>query len=233
MADIPIPTMKRLNSYRDVEYLLRTIPDLESFRTAHRLVTLWAGERGLYSPKFGYLGDQHITFMLTRICKRHSEGDAVLSPTAIVRTFFAYYTTFDFERDLVFDEQLHNLKPRYQRSTQEPMVILSVYNPMVNVAANVSVDTLRTIIQELKRADKLMAQDNMTWPRLMGLHHSPGDIRIQSGAIDFLQGFETFMRVNIHYWSGSTAKCGKLVKWIDDTCSTIIAGILTSKTLPK
>jgi len=171
--------------------------------------------------------------MLSRICKKLFEGGSVSSPTVIVRTFIAYYASFNFEREIIFDEEFHNSKPQYQRSSQEPIVILTMCRPVINVAVNVSTDTLRTITMELKRADELMAEDKMTWPGLMGQHHFPGDVEMLSGAaIDFLQGFEIFMRIDIHYWGASTVKCGKLVKWIDGKCPYITAGKANTKVLP-
>lgn len=230
--NIPIPTLKRFNSFRDIQCLMGTIPDFASFQTACRLIKSWARERGLYSPKHGYLGGQHITHMLARICYRLAKGGVGSSPTLIVRTFFAYYATFDFEEEVV-DGKFCNLKPRYLRSNQEPMVILSEYSPVINVATNVSTYTLQTITKELKRADELMAEENMTWLRVMGIHHSPRESGLQPGAaIDFLRGFETFMRIDIVYWGASTVKCGKLVKWIEGECPDIVAGIAHPRSYP-
>ena len=225
LLDIPIPTLKMLNSYRDVESLLRTIPDLESFRTALRMVKAWARERGLYAPKFGYLGGQHITFLLSSVCKKYLQRGVVSSPTAIVRAFFAYYAAFNFERDFILDDEFHKLAPQYQRSKQEPMAALTLCNPAINVATNISTHTLRTITEELKRADELIVEDDLTWPRLLGLHQVPEDVGMPSrAAIDFLAGFELILRIDVHYWGASIVKGGRLVEWIDGKCPLLIAG---------
>lgn len=161
--------------------------------------------------------------MLSRICKRLSRGSIVPSATVVVRKFFAYFAAFDFKREIVSDQD--DFKPRYQRSQQESMIILTICSPVINIATNVSTDTVRTIIQELKRADKLMAEDNLSTTSWQSLIQLPQEISNQSGAaIDFLRGFETFIRIDLHYWGASTIRGGRLVAWIDGKCTSLLAG---------
>jgi len=230
MFHIPILSLKKLNAYRDAEYLLRTTPDLKLFRLAHRTIKLWARERGLYSRRFGYFGGHHVTLMLSKVCKMLSREAGVASVADIVRAFFAYFAAFDFTTDMIFDQEFHHPKPRYHRSDREPMVILSIHSPVINVAYTTSPDTLRTMRRELKRADNLLSEDNITWPRLMGLRQVPDEIGPQSGgAIDFVQDFQTFVKVDIHYWGPSIAKGGRLVEWIETKCPSFITGKVTQK----
>src|ERR1700761_4370938 len=124
ISELKPNSLRPLNTYRDTAYLVSTITDLSSFRTAHRFLTLYLRRRGLYSAKFGYLGGIHLSLMLNRVVKLLQDKykgttTTKASPASIVRTFFAYYSSFDWANRMVVDPAKEGLASLYKRSFKE------------------------------------------------------------------------------------------------------------------
>ena len=219
-------TLTKLKSFRDSDYLKRTIPDLAAFRTAHRLIRAWAEQRGIYSSKFGYLGGFHITLLLSRICKLLFRDAGAITAADLICTFFNHYASFDWKTKMAFDPFFYKQQqPRYHRSAREPMVILGLHAPSVNAAQAVSSPTLRTLVGELKRAAELLSEDGVTWPKLMGsTEEQEATADLPGGAHDFLNSYNSYIRINVQYWGLSLAKGSTLVGWLESRCVLLLVG---------
>ncbi|KAF3481168.1 DUF455 domain-containing protein [Arthroderma uncinatum] len=208
--DLSFYSLMKLQPFRDQEYLKRTIPDLHIFRLAHRCITLWAKSSGVYSSKFGLLGGIHITMMLSRLHQLLHEDVGRVTAPELVSMFFRHYANFDWKNKIV---DIPGKQSKYRRSLREPMVILTVHTPTINVARAVTAPSLRTIVSALKRAEQLLAEDGATWSNILSdtsISHNN-----QTGADKFLVTYNNYIKVNVQYWGPSSAQANSLVGWLE------------------
>jgi poly(A) polymerase Pap1 len=192
---------------------------------AHRFIRAWAKQRGIYSSKFGYLGGFHITLMLSQICKLLFRDAGAITAADIICTFFNHYASFNWKTHMAFDPFFYK-QPRYRRSPTEPMVILSLHAPSVNVAHTASFPSVKTLISELKRADDLLSVVGVTWPRLIGGRDEERTMAdLPSGADEFLNSHNSYIKINVQYWGLSLAKGSTLVGWLESKCVKLLVGM--------
>jgi endonuclease/exonuclease/phosphatase family metal-dependent hydrolase len=225
---MPMQSLRKLKAYRDLDYLQRTVPDLAAFRTAYRCIKLWAQQRGIYSAKFGYLGGIHITLMLSRVCKLVSvlHGTAGITAADILSVFFHHYAEFDWKSDMIFDPFFEKQGPKYHRLGREPMVVLGFYTPNFNTAHTASVPSVDTLTEEFKRADSMLFEDNMTWTKFFG-GSTNGDtdtLKSHPGAQDFLQAYNSYVKIDVNYWGPSLKQGSGLVGWLESKCVMLLVG---------
>lgn len=226
LFDLPLLSLTKLKSFRDLDYLRRTIPDLAAFRVAHRFIRAWAEQRGIYSSKFGYLGGLHITLLLSRVCKFLSRDAGTVTAADIICTFYHHYSNFDWNSQMVFDPFFHKQLPRYHRSAREPMVILGPHTPTVNVAHTASLPSVKALVREMKRADDLLSQVDMTWRKFIGGTENENAMAdLPPGASDFLQSYDSYIKINVQYWGLSLAKGSTLVGWLESRCVLLLVGM--------
>jgi uncharacterized protein (UPF0248 family)/endonuclease/exonuclease/phosphatase family metal-dependent hydrolase/2'-5' RNA ligase len=229
--NLPILSLRKLKPYRDLTYIQRTLPSLSTFRLAYRCIKLWAVQRGIYSSKFGYIGGIHITLMLSWICKRLAHDVGSVTAVDVVSTFFHHYAEFDWTNEMVFDAFFHQKKPRYQRSTREPMVVLGFHAPNANVAHTSTIPGTRTLIKELKLADRRLSENGMTWGvflRSSELSSAPG---ASAGVADFLKSHDSYVKVDIQYWGRTLSKGKGLVGWVESRCLNLMVDL--NRALPN
>ena len=224
-------SLRKLKPYRDLLYLQRTIPSRSLFRQAYRLIKLWGVQRGLYAAKFGYLGGMHITLMLSWVCKSLAHDVGSVNVADIVVSFFQHYANFDWSNDMVYDAFFHKKKPRYNRSTREPMVILSFHAPNSNFAQKSTVPGLQMLIKEFKAADMKLSEPGMTWQKFF---NTSSDLALKpclpSGVVEFLNAYSDFVKIDIQFWGRMLAKGKGLVGWVESRCISIVVDI--HKALP-
>jgi hypothetical protein len=192
---------------------------------AHRFIKVWAKQRGIYSSKFGYLGGIHITLMLSRICKLLFLDAGAITAVDIICMFFNHYANFEWKTQMVFDPFFYKQPPRYRRSAREPMVILGLHTPNVNVAHTASFPSVRTLVQELKRADDLSSNVGITWPKLVGgTGKEVATADLPGGAYEFLTSYNSYIKVDVQYWGLSLAKGSTLVGWLESRCVQLLVG---------
>ncbi|KAI7970895.1 hypothetical protein EIK77_000562 [Talaromyces pinophilus] len=208
-------SLLKLNSIRDLEYLQRTIPDLATFRKAYRFIKTWARCRGIYSSKLGYLGGIHITLLLARVCKVSFRQAGAASVSDILSTFFTYYANFDWKNDMVYDTTFYTAKPKYHRSYREPMVILSIHPPKVNVAHASTVLSVNTLEREFKRAAGLIFDTSSTWKDIAG----------PTSIVQFFESYYRYIKVDVHYWAKAAAKGRALFGWLEFRCVSLLVDI--------
>lgn len=220
---LPIQSLGKLAPFRDLDYIRRTIPDITTFRIANRFIRAWATQRGIYSSKFGYLGGIHITLMLSRICKLLFREAGAVTPADLICTFFHHYANFDWKTKMVFDPFFYKQQPRPHQSAREPMVILGLHAPRVNVAHTASVPSTRTVIEEFKRADSLLSDVGVTWSKLIGASRV-GVEGLPGAAHGFLNSFNSYIKINVQYWGVSPTKGNLLVGWLESRCVPFLVG---------
>ncbi|KAL1967186.1 hypothetical protein VTN77DRAFT_3477 [Rasamsonia byssochlamydoides] len=225
--DLPVQSLIKLNCLRDVDYLQRTIPDLAAFRLAYRFIKTWAKQRGIYSSKLGYFGGIHIVLLLSRICKLSFRQTGAITASDLICTFFNHYAHFDWKTEIVFDPFFYKQPPRYYRSAREPIVILGIHPPKVNVAHTVSPSSLKTLDEELKRADRLLSKVGVTWSELVG---TATGIDVPSGANEFLKSHNSYVKIDVQYWGMSSARGRMLVGWLESRCVLLLVDI--NRTFP-
>ena len=224
--DLPIQSLTKLQPLRDIDYLQRTIADLASFRLAHRLIKLWAVKRGIYSSRFGYLGGIHITLLLSRICKLLYREASHITAADIVMTFFGHYAHFDWDSSMVYDPFFHDQEPRYRRMAREPVVILSLHRPLINVAHTASVPSRMTLQSEFKRANRILsAATTPSWPALIGGDEGEKAGSEVSPASQFLASFTSFIKLDVHYWGMSAGKGAALLGWLESRCALLLVDL--------
>lgn len=188
-------SLRPLNTYRDTLSILRSIPDLQSYRTAHRFLALSLKSRGLYSAKFGYLGGIHLSLMLHHLLKSlpSEQKDTVSSPASLVRTFFAYYAAFDWAAGIVADNSIAWHRT-YRRSPREPVVILALHSPTArsNVAGSCTRLSAMTIGEEFKAAANKLEPGEEGWQWCLRPYEEVAD--------EFLRSWGAFVRVKVDVW---------------------------------
>lgn len=221
--NLSILSLRKLKPIRDLTYIWRTLPSMASYRTAYHFIKKWATDRGIYSAKFGYFGGIHITLMLSWVCKRLAHDTGFVSAEDIILSFFHYYANFDWANDMVYDAFFHKKKPRYHRSAREPMVILGYHAPNSNIAHTATTSGLKTLVEELKRADERLSAPEMTWEKFFD-----ADVpAIQK----FLSSFDNHVKVDIQYWGRALSRGKGLVGWIESRCINLVVEI--NKALPN
>jgi hypothetical protein len=143
----------------------------------------------------------------------------------IIYTFFNHYASFDWSSEMVVDPYFYKTQTRYRRSAREAMVILSLHAPRVNVARTASLPSLRTVIEELKRADGLLSETGITWPFIIGGTTDKGKIAdLTSGAQEFLNSYNSYIKINVQFWGASLAKGSSLLGWLESKCIVLVIG---------
>lgn len=226
-------TLSKLKSIRDMDYIRRSVPDIVTFRLAHRAIKAWAKSRGIYSARFGFLSGLQISVLLARVCKLlvRDVGSAVLIAD-VLPTFFCHYATFDWKNKVAFDPFFHRQRLQYVRTHREPLAILGYYPPALNASHAASLPSVRTIAEEFRRAGALLSTEGMTWTRFLcggddAYEPSPTTLSVDpaTGAADFLKAFKTYVKIDVQYWGLSLAKGSMLVGWLESRCVALLVDI--------
>ena len=193
------------------------------FRTAYRTIKLWAIQRGLYSSHLGYIGETHIALMLSSLFKSMAFHFGHVTAPELVAGFFGHYADFDWPNKMVFDPFIAKEQPKYTRTTKEPMVILGLHAPNINVAHATSTPTLNTLIREFRLASQRLLQDDMSWSKFFR-NQSPMSegTELPGGAVEFIRAYETYAQVDIHHWGRTPSKRKAIVNWVESKCHLLM-----------
>lgn len=211
-------------AFRDLKYVKRSVPDLVAFRLAHRFVKRWAEIRGIYSAKFGYLGGIQITILLTRVHKRLATKIASPTVPEILFTFFKEYASFNWKKNVVLDKCFHK-DLSYSRTSREPLAILSYFPPRLNTSPDATASTVRTIISEFQRAEKIVDQQDGTWADLLKTSTPSQPTSGLLAADEFLERHQNYIKISAEYWDGSTTKGRGFVGWVENRCVSLLADL--------
>ena len=86
-------SVRSLNGSRVADIILKTVPDIESFRTTLRCIKLWAKSRGIYSNVLGYFGGVSWMILVAKICTICP----FLQPNRLLHNFFLYYARWNWD----------------------------------------------------------------------------------------------------------------------------------------
>ncbi|CZT11238.1 uncharacterized protein RAG0_15436 [Rhynchosporium agropyri] len=214
IATLSPSSIRPLNTYRDSAYLLLTIPNLPSYRVAHRYLTIYLKNRGLYSAKFGYLGGIHLQLLLNRVVKLVSistspstcspEGITPVSAATIVRTFFTYYSNFNWAAASVADPLL-DPPSKVPRSARDAIFIPAIHIPTArpNVASSCTKLTAQTLSSQFSRLAQHLESGDWEWA-----------LQTKEACLaDFMGSSGAFVRVGIDIWGiGSDAGEGEIAE---------------------
>lgn len=218
---LPVQALGKLKPARDLYYLRRSIPDMAQYRLAHIAIKAWAESRGLYAPKFGLLGGIHISVMLVPVCKMLAHEGVTPSTAEIVTSFFHHYARFDWKQDMVFDPFFHK-SIKYHRTFREPLCLLGWHSPSLNTAMNASLPTVKTLMAEFARASAMLSVGGLKWDEFLDSRQSN-----QSGATadaEFLQAFNSYVKIDAHYWGPSPSKGHRFLGWLESRCVRVLDG---------
>lgn len=180
---------------------------LSTFRLAHRALKLFCVCQGIYSPRFGYLGGIHVTLLLTRI--------TVLSPAnssavQLVRAFFATYAGWDWAKNPVTIPGVNDTSMYTRAVDREPMVIMSIEKPMLNLIQNANHHTLDAIVSSFKDAHQRLA-DGLPWTDVCGSKGICGDVFEST----FLSSHESYIKLDLLLWGNSAAKARAWIGYVE------------------
>lgn len=185
--------LSMLKDIRNLDYVRRSIPDIAKFQLAHRFIKTWAEKRGIYG--YSYLRGIQITILLARIYKAWASRTALLSVPDILVTFFSHYANFDWETDVAMDSFFHR-DLAYKKSDRYPLAILQYFSrstDQLHTNKGQYAQSLQTLTQELKRADKLLSGGRVSWSEFLGA----------DGTAEFLHSFKMYGKIDIQFWGGS------------------------------
>jgi uncharacterized protein (UPF0248 family) len=205
------PTLSKLKALRDMDYLRRSVPDLSTFRLAHRFIKTWARARGIYSARFGFLGSIQISLLLARLAKLLPPSTPL--PT-ILSTFFTHYATFPWATHLAFDPLFHTQRLPYTRTAREPLAILGYFPPALNTCSAASAPSICAIAAEFSLASTRL--DTLT---------SWADLLRPSGASTFLSSFPTYIRLDVQYWGISPSRGRRFIGWLESRCVLLLVDL--------
>jgi hypothetical protein len=128
--------------------------------------------------------------MLNRVVKlilRHDGANT--TPATIIRTFFDYYASFNWAKDIITDPEL-DTKP--SRLAREAIFIHAIHVPTArpNVASSCTRLSAQTLTSELRIASRHLEDGDWQWC-----------LRPRSDVIaEFLNNFGAFVRISIDVW---------------------------------
>jgi hypothetical protein len=119
-------------------------------------------------------------------------SNTLISAT-IIRTFFEYYSTFNWAENSVLDPELEARKGiKVERTAREAIVIQALHFPAArpNVAASCTRLSALSISSEFARAKAMLERGD--WEACLGSD--------ESGASEFLSIYGAYVRISVEAW---------------------------------
>lgn len=179
-SELEEATLLGINAYRNTEYILSVIPNIENFRILARTIRLWAKQRNIYSGLSGCLGGISWTILCAKICLMYPN----LNSIELIHKFFKVFSLWDWTVPVALTPT-----PSFPFTGRDvSMNILTPIHPCYNSAYTLISSNFTCIVEELELASRIVKdviEGNQQW-----------DVLFEE--LDFFQCYRYFIRVSIN-----------------------------------
>ncbi|KAI9891086.1 MAG: hypothetical protein M1814_003285 [Vezdaea aestivalis] len=200
----------------------------EEFLKVHRILQLWASERGLISWTFGLL-DEVLLAILLRVAYQSvlaAHGTQERLPF-IISHFFIIYNSLDLSKQHRWDRRDKVLQENYRTSDLNGGMRLVLPRGQDNNLADAATSsTCLTMTLEIERASKALACLSNTYPKSqVSTIPLVSGSWVDNGTEDFLSGFNKYLHVEMRFWATSRKNWASLIQLVQCNISTTLRHI--------